>query len=240
MGTEIDSKAKIISASIQLFSQKGYDATRVSEIAEAAGVAKALIYYYFRSKKEILDYLVQNLMNDAASITLDFINVQLNQMLTEKKIAIENGKLHFADEQAIQEFMTNINSYHQRIVDFVLTNRQVLRILLTEALKDSKHRQQLFQLTKLTPLVDKNLILKKALENFPQAENAALFKLFFFQIPLLGFAAFFDDYKSFSQQSEKELRASFLRALQVITISLITGSKVKPNEGECKNNKNNG
>ena len=113
MGTEIDSKAKIISASIQLFSQKGYDATRVSEIAEAAGVAKALIYYYFRSKKEILDYLVQNLMNDAASITLDFINVQLNQMLTEKKIAIENGKLHFADEQAIQEFMTNINSYHQ-------------------------------------------------------------------------------------------------------------------------------
>ena len=98
-----------------------------------------------------MDYLVQNLMNDAASITLDFINVQLNQMLTEKKIAIENGKLHFADEQAIQEFMTNINSYHQRIVDFVLTNRQVLRILLTEALKDSKHRQQLFQLTKLTP-----------------------------------------------------------------------------------------
>ncbi|NLM52998.1 MAG: TetR/AcrR family transcriptional regulator [Firmicutes bacterium] len=233
MDTNVDSKARIISAAIQLFSQKGYDATRVNEIAETAGVTKALIYYYFNSKKEILDYLVQSLLDDAASITLDFLHAQLEHMLVKKKIAIKDDKLHFADEQAQKEFMANINSYHERIVDFALDNRQILRILLTEALKNSKHRHQLLQLTKHTPVIDKNLIGKKALQNFSHTEYTALFKLFFFQIPLLGFAAFFDDYKNYCQQCEKELRASFLRALQVITISLIAGSEVQPNEGEC-------
>ncbi len=53
----IEAKERIINASIELFSKKGFDAASVNEIAEQANVTKALIYYYFKSKEEILDYL---------------------------------------------------------------------------------------------------------------------------------------------------------------------------------------
>lgn len=38
-----ESKSRILQAASRLFSEKGYDATRVHEIADAAGVNKALI-----------------------------------------------------------------------------------------------------------------------------------------------------------------------------------------------------
>ena len=41
----------IARAAARLFAERGYDATSVREIVEAAGVAKPTLYYYFRSKE---------------------------------------------------------------------------------------------------------------------------------------------------------------------------------------------
>ena len=67
-GENEEAKNRIIIVSEQLFSEKGFDATRVDEIAERAGVNKALIYYYFKSKEAILDYLMQTLFNEISAI----------------------------------------------------------------------------------------------------------------------------------------------------------------------------
>ena len=55
-GTE--SRARILQAAEELFSSKGFDATRVDEIAQKAQVNKALIYYYFKSKDSLLQELI--------------------------------------------------------------------------------------------------------------------------------------------------------------------------------------
>jgi len=69
----IEAKERIINASKRLFSQKGYDATRVDDIAKTADVNKALIYYYFKNKEDILDSMLASLFDNAVSITLVFI-----------------------------------------------------------------------------------------------------------------------------------------------------------------------
>ncbi|MCR4422853.1 MAG: TetR/AcrR family transcriptional regulator [Spirochaetales bacterium] len=48
---------KILDAASHLFSKKGYDATSVDEISTEANVNKALIYYYFESKRKLLNFL---------------------------------------------------------------------------------------------------------------------------------------------------------------------------------------
>jgi AcrR family transcriptional regulator len=40
---------------VRVFAAKGYQATRVGDIAEEAGVAHGLLYHYFRSKDEVLE-----------------------------------------------------------------------------------------------------------------------------------------------------------------------------------------
>jgi AcrR family transcriptional regulator len=48
----------IARAAARLFARRGYDATSVREIVEAAGVAKPTLYYYFRSKEGLAQALL--------------------------------------------------------------------------------------------------------------------------------------------------------------------------------------
>ncbi|MBB6489286.1 TetR family transcriptional regulator C-terminal domain-containing protein [Rhizobium lusitanum] len=52
----------IIKAGIEIFSRKGYDGTRIAEIAEASGLPKANVYYYFSSKEQIYTAIIEHLL----------------------------------------------------------------------------------------------------------------------------------------------------------------------------------
>jgi TetR/AcrR family fatty acid metabolism transcriptional regulator len=49
-----DKRERILSAAVKVFARNGFHATRVSEVAKAAGVADGTIYLYFKSKEELL------------------------------------------------------------------------------------------------------------------------------------------------------------------------------------------
>jgi TetR/AcrR family fatty acid metabolism transcriptional regulator len=54
-----DVKEKIIEASTRLFLANGYRGTSVKEITEAAGIGRGTLYWYFKSKEEILITIFQ-------------------------------------------------------------------------------------------------------------------------------------------------------------------------------------
>ena len=54
-----DVRGRLLAAALQLFTTKGYAATTVREIVEAAGVTKPVLYYYFHNKEGIYLELVQ-------------------------------------------------------------------------------------------------------------------------------------------------------------------------------------
>ena len=49
-----DKRDRILRAAIKVFAKNGFYATRVSEIAKAAGVADGTIYLYFKNKDDVL------------------------------------------------------------------------------------------------------------------------------------------------------------------------------------------
>jgi AcrR family transcriptional regulator len=53
----IDKRRAILDAAIRVFARQGYHATRVSDIADEAGVAYGLVYHYFRSKEAVMTEL---------------------------------------------------------------------------------------------------------------------------------------------------------------------------------------
>lgn len=56
--------ARILKAATTLFSRKGFEGTRIAEIAEAAGLPKANVYYYFPSKEDVYDAVIKRLIGD--------------------------------------------------------------------------------------------------------------------------------------------------------------------------------
>jgi TetR/AcrR family fatty acid metabolism transcriptional regulator len=53
-GAGPDKRARILKAAVKVFAKNGFYATRVSEIAKAAGVADGTIYLYFKNKDDVL------------------------------------------------------------------------------------------------------------------------------------------------------------------------------------------
>lgn len=61
---ELDTRQRIIEASIHLFGLKGFDGTSTREIARMAGVNIASLNYHFRSKQNLLQEVTFYVIND--------------------------------------------------------------------------------------------------------------------------------------------------------------------------------
>lgn len=66
-GRETDVRDRIFESALRHFSQKGYAATSLREIASDARTTKPMIYYYFRSKEELYASIVHKILGDLAS-----------------------------------------------------------------------------------------------------------------------------------------------------------------------------
>jgi AcrR family transcriptional regulator len=60
-GPGIERKQQLLRAAEELFTQRGYGATRISDICAAAGVAKGLFYWYFPTKESLFAELVRTM-----------------------------------------------------------------------------------------------------------------------------------------------------------------------------------
>jgi len=59
-----DTRARLRELALQLFAEQGYEKTSLREIAEHLGVTKAALYYYFKSKEDIVRSLVEDYMTE--------------------------------------------------------------------------------------------------------------------------------------------------------------------------------
>ena len=76
---------KILEAAAQIFSQKGYHATSMSDIASAVNLQKASLYHHINSKQEIL----LSLLDEA----LDLLTGRMNEVLFQPLPADQKLKI---------------------------------------------------------------------------------------------------------------------------------------------------
>lgn len=107
-----ESRQRILDAARAEFSEKGFDGARVDGIAKRAEVNKALIYYYFKSKDELLQELLRTF---------------LEERRTQRPTKVTDPDLVDLPSQ-IAQFD----------VQFLFERRDILRIALMEDLKSSK------------------------------------------------------------------------------------------------------
>lgn len=70
-------KQEILDTSMEIFCEKGYDKTSISDIAKKMGVAQGLCYRYFKSKEEIFNSAIEH-----------YADMQAAQM---KKVLFDNS-----------------------------------------------------------------------------------------------------------------------------------------------------
>lgn len=76
--TAASAKERISECALHLFCKKGYDATSVREIVEAAGVTKPVLYYYFKNKEDLLAKILQETLG-GYTVRIEAICTQTNE-----------------------------------------------------------------------------------------------------------------------------------------------------------------
>ena len=81
MEKELTTEEKIIDAARKLFTQKGFSATRTRDIAEEADINLALLNYYFRSKQNLFQIIIEEKFDELFGI--------INPILSNSEISLE-------------------------------------------------------------------------------------------------------------------------------------------------------
>jgi AcrR family transcriptional regulator len=86
---ELNTEQLILKAARKVFTHKGFDGTRMQDIADEAGINKALLHYYFRSKDKLFEAIFTDVIRTFFP--------QLVQVLTADADLFEKVRL-FADK----------------------------------------------------------------------------------------------------------------------------------------------
>jgi len=86
--TTDSTEQKIFDAAHELFVQKGMDGAKMQEIADHAGINKALLHYYYRSKEKLYEAVARVIIGRAAPV--------IGQLI-ESELPLEEKIRHFID-----------------------------------------------------------------------------------------------------------------------------------------------
>ena len=77
-----DTKKSIIEASMRLFARRGYHGTSVAQIAEATGLTKGALYWYFKGKEDLFLTVLDCIKDDWQKTIMS--RVEASEGVTEK------------------------------------------------------------------------------------------------------------------------------------------------------------
>ncbi|MFA5419342.1 MAG: TetR/AcrR family transcriptional regulator [Bacteroidales bacterium] len=139
-GTE-NTEQKIIDAACKVFIQKGMDGARMQEIADEAGINKALLHYYFRSKSKLFDRVFVEIFSGIIKLLGEELNrsteiVELIERMVKNYIHLIRERpfvpdfvLHEINRnpqlivQQIHQYGMDVSKFQQLIDEGVLNNK---------------------------------------------------------------------------------------------------------------------
>jgi len=96
-------RQQIIEAATQVFAQKGIENTSLADVADAAGISKGSLYYYYASKNDLIFDITETHINQISNNLFDIIEnsrdtadwKDILNILFERIMAAETrGRLH--------------------------------------------------------------------------------------------------------------------------------------------------
>jgi len=203
-------KQRILDVAAEMFSSKGFAATRVDRIAQEAGVNKALIYYYFPSKEAILDHLIESFFQSVSDTGISFIQDTIVKFKQEGRMDFRSDRIDFSTSDDLEAFLNATMLYYEKMLDNLLQQRQILRIIMLESLSDGKHKGVLFRYYFMMSEKEQGNPLYMTVHNEDPGfdyDESIIFKKFFFSLmPLISFAVYSQDYAEMSGQSLDSLK----------------------------------
>jgi len=196
-----NAEKKILEAAKRVFQDKGMFGARMEEIADEAGINKAMLHYYFRSKDKLFDAVFQDAAKNFFSKIREFISV--DKPLIEKiEYFVENYIELLIQNAFIPAFIiTEVHQNPERIKNMFMQSGVNPELIFSNDIKSA------ISLGIIHPIDPKQLIINiVGLCVFPVAAKPIVTNM----LKMEG-----DEYLSFIEVRKKEVAKFVINAIKV-------------------------
>jgi TetR/AcrR family transcriptional regulator len=184
-------RARILAVAEELFADRGFDATSVDAIARKAGVNKALIYYHFASKDDLIVKLFGGIVAEL-------------EAMTAAPVAGPRGARPPTLRQELR-----------RELDGLRPRRRILSLMLAEALRPERRDQNLYRCFALSVAREHDAPRLTSLRDARTARARFWVHEFFTGfIPMVAFIVLRDSFAAFVGLDADRLTELFLDAFE--------------------------
>lgn len=108
-------KQELLKIAYNMFLMKGYDNTSIDDIINEAKIAKGTYYYYFESKEETLEEVINMMINDEVTSAKEILKMPIS--IPEKLVRIITSLIPKKNEQEIQNTLNKKDNIvmHEKI-----------------------------------------------------------------------------------------------------------------------------
>ena len=116
--------AEILAAALDLFTERGFSATRLEDVASRAGLSKAAIYLYFKDKASLLAALVQATMGANIALAGAMIGAHEGPVapLIRQLLAVLSGRMAHTRLPDLIKLVVSESRAHPEIGRYYLEN----------------------------------------------------------------------------------------------------------------------
>lgn len=136
----VDRKRQIIEAATKSFSQFGYKATTMDQVARLANVGKGTIYTFFKNKDELFDEIVSSLIKEMKAAADEAFNTSLTFHESVHRSIYSILEFRFTHQLTIKLFQEGREMGTPAVMDVIAKLEQVIikhiMVRVSKAIKD--------------------------------------------------------------------------------------------------------
>jgi AcrR family transcriptional regulator len=95
--TKTSAEGRVMAAALRLFTQRGFQAVGIREIAQEAGISTATLYHYMKTKEDLLDALMRDRLHrliDAAQRSIEDLDAPAAELGAVTRIHVTSHALY--------------------------------------------------------------------------------------------------------------------------------------------------
>lgn len=197
-----NTKQRILEAAAHEFASKGFDGARVDEIARSAGVNKALIYYYYKNKEELLTILFLETRDAVVAL-------------------MKSGIMQNIDYRKPEEVKRMITAF----LDVLEERQDVIRVMIMETAKRAPINKLVFEILAEIMTIMFSIAEERQVHFDPDKGHAMISEFFTGIMPILDYVAYHEIWMERFNVNEEILRDQFLDSFMATHFAFMLNNK---------------
>jgi len=132
----LKTEEKVLEAARKVFHKKGFSGARMEEIANEAGINKALLHYYFRSKERLFDEVFKAALSGFISKLIEILNDDLPLDMKVYKVVDFYCNTLIRNRDIPVFVLTELRQNPQRIAYLIIDEHQISLVRFIDQLKE--------------------------------------------------------------------------------------------------------